>query len=185
MLQGVVSILDTKHCEKVDALWADLKREFGLKDAANAFPHVSYQVAERYDMPRARGVLQRLARRMIPLHVRTSGLGIFTGESPILYIAVARSIQLASFHSRLWERISRTAHGIHTPHYGPDNFMPHITLAAGDLKAEQLPDVVRLLAVRPFSWEITLDNLALVPDAAGSRDQWMRFPFGQNPPQSP
>jgi 2'-5' RNA ligase len=184
MLQGIVSILDPEHCEKVEALWFDLKREFGLKDAANAHPHVTYQVAEQYEITRAKGVLKRLARRAAPFRVRTSGLGIFTGDSPIVYIAVARSIHLANFHTRLWERISRTAHGVHAHHYGPDNFMPHITLAAGDLKAEQLPNVVRLLADRPFSWEITLDNLTLVPDAAGSRDQWIRFPFGQNPQQT-
>lgn len=181
MLQGVVSILDSEHCDKVGALWADLEREFGLKDAAAAFPHISYQVAEQYEMRRAKGVLKRIARRNVPFTIRTSGLGIFTGDSPILYVAVARSTRLAAFHTQLWGRISRTAHGIHAHHYGPDNFIPHITLAAGDLTQRQLPDVVRLLAQRPFSWTITIDNLTLVPDADGARDQWIRYPFGQVP----
>jgi 2'-5' RNA ligase len=179
-MQGVVSILDREHCAKVEALWSDLEREFGLKAACAAYPHVSYQVAERYEVQRTQGVLKRFARRSAPFRIRTSGLGIFTGDAPILYVSVARSMTLAAFHNRLWQRLSPTAHGIHEHHYGPDNFMPHITLAAGDLTPEQLPDVVRLLARRPFSWNINIDNLALVLDAAGARDQWVRYPFGQN-----
>ena len=180
MLQGVVSVLDQEHCAKVEALWSDLEREFGLKEASHAHPHLSYQVAKGYDIPRAKGVLSRVAGSATPFRIRTSGLGIFTGENPILYVAVARSTRLAAFHSRLWERISRTAHDVHAYHYGPDNFMPHITLAAGDLTPEHLPQVVRLLAQRPFSWEITIDNVTLVPDAAGAREQWMRFSFSQS-----
>lgn len=180
MLQGVVSILDQAHCEKVEALWSDLEREFGLKAARAAYPHISYQVADRYEMRRTTGVLTRVAAKAVPFAIRTSGLGIFTGYAPILYVSVARSMQLAAFHNRLWQRLSPTAHGIHEHHYGPDNFMPHITLAAGDLTVEQLPNVVRLLANRPFSWQIRIDNLALVLDAAGTREQWVRFPFGQN-----
>jgi 2'-5' RNA ligase len=178
MLQGVVSNLDHEHGEQVESLWRELEREFGLKDAANAYPHFSYQVVERYDTERTKGVLRRFANKAEPFTIRTSGLGLFTGESPTLYITVARSVQLTNFHARLWKRLSKSAQEIHDHHYGPDNFIPHITLAAGDLLPDHLPDVIRLFGARPFNWDMHVDNLALVPDAQGTRDQWIRYPFG-------
>jgi hypothetical protein len=89
-------------------------------------------------------------------------LGIFTGNGTTLYIPVARSVYLTKFHSRLWTRLSRTARSIHTHHYG-------------------LPDIVKLLSKRSFNWNIHVDNLALVLDAQGTRDQWIRYPLNASP----
>lgn len=174
-MQGVVSILDTEHSDIIERLWSDLEREFGLVEACRAYPHVSYQVVEQYDPPRVKGVLRRFARAASPFHIRTSGLGVFLGDMPTLYVTVARSEQLSSFHARLWKRLSRTATGIHEHHYGPDNFIPHITLAAGDLTKQQIPDVIRYLSQRAYNWEISIDNLALVLDVNAGREQWQRY----------
>ena len=181
MLQGVVSILDQEHCDKVESLWDELEREFGLKSAAAAYPHFSYQVVERYDVQRVKDTLTRLTHSAAPFNVHTSGLGIFTGDSPTLYITVARSVYLTKFHSHLWKRLSKTGRAIHTHHYGPDNFVPHITLAAGDLTLEHLPEAVKLLGSRSFNWNIHIDNVALVLDAQGDRDQWIRYPLQGTP----
>jgi 2'-5' RNA ligase len=181
MLQGVVSILDQEHCEKVESLWDELEHEFGLKSAAAAYPHFSYQVVERYDVQRVKDTLTRLTITAEPFNIRTSGLGIFTGNGTTLYIPVARSVYLTKFHSRLWTRLSKTARSIHTHHYGPDNFIPHITLAAGDLQSDQLPAIIKLLSSRSFNWNIHIDNLALVLDAQGTRDQWIRYPLEGSP----
>jgi 2'-5' RNA ligase len=178
MLQGVASILDPEHTEIVESLWRELEREFGLRAASAAYPHFSYQVVEHYDVGRVKGVLRRFTQKARPFTVRTSGLGLFAGENPTLYVAIARNIRLTQLHTRLWKRLSKTAYGIHEHHYGPDIFIPHITLAAGDFTPEHVPDVIRLLVKRSFNWEIRVDNLALVLDAQGTHDQWIHYPFG-------
>ena len=178
MLQGVVSILNDQYCEIIEGIWSDLEREFGLKTASNAYPHFSYQVVEHYHAARTKGVLRRFTRATAPFPIRTSGLGIFTGDAPTIYVSVARSIRLSAVHNTLWTRLSKTASGIHDHHYGPDNFIPHITLAAGDLLNQQIPDVIRLLSRRAYNWEIPIDNVALVLDAVAPRERWIRFPLG-------
>lgn len=178
MLQGVVSILDPQHCDKVESIWQTLEREFGLRTASASHPHFTYHLVEHYDLKRAKGVVQRFAHAASPFTIRTTGLGIFVSDTPTIYVPVVRSPQLSAFHSKLWTRLSRTAEGIHAHHYDPDHLLPHISLASGDLKREQIPDVIRLLSANTYNWEIRIDNLTLVRDAQAPRETWQRFPLG-------
>jgi 2'-5' RNA ligase len=177
-VQGIVSILDDTHSQKVEALWDELETQFGLRYACVAYPHFSYQVSEGYDVPKVAAVLAGVTRVMKPFSVFTSGLGIFTGARPVLDIRIVRSAPLTAFHNAVWNAISPYASGLHAHHYGQPNWIPHITLAIQDLTHENLPDVIRLLSERPFNWEIQVDNVTLVLDAQGTRDEWVRYPFG-------
>jgi 2'-5' RNA ligase len=155
-----------------------LKRECGLSSARVAYPHFSYQVVESYDAPRVEPVLREWVREAKPFRVLTAGLGIFTGPRPVLYVRIVRSPELSAFHADLWSRVAPYAVNMHEQHYGHDFWSPHITLAIEDLTPDILPTAVRLLSERPFNWEIKIDNVALVLDARGDRDQWLLFPFG-------
>lgn len=176
-MQGVASVLDARHNAKVEDLWAELEHRFGLKRACVAYPHFTYQVAERYHLPGVEAVLREVARATKPMEIITSGLGIFTGERPVLYVRVVRDLLLTKFHDEVWDAISPFAQGIHEHHYGHKNWIPHITLAIEDLTHDNLPDVIRLLSQRPFNWEITINSVSLVLDVRGKRDQWLLFPF--------
>ncbi|MFO7320625.1 MAG: 2'-5' RNA ligase family protein [Chloroflexota bacterium] len=178
-MHGVVSILDDKHCALVESIWEELEREFGLRNARAAYPHFTYQIASAYDVDKVEPILRSLARTASPFKVTTSGLGIFTGEKPVLYVRMVRELILTLFHDRLWAAISSNAQNVHHHHYGHTNWIPHITLAYGDLDHDTLARAVRLLSERSFNWEITIDNLALVLDTAGPREDWLRLPFGQ------
>src|SRR5688572_9965009 len=98
-MQGVVSVLDAQTSAQVEALWAELEREFALKYACMPYPHFTYHLAEQYDETRVAAVLRDLARHAEPLRVTTSGLGIFTGERPVLYVPVVRDATLTRFHA--------------------------------------------------------------------------------------
>jgi 2'-5' RNA ligase len=177
MLQGIASILDAQHSSIVESIWDDLRNKFGAKTTSLLQPHFTYQVAERYDTEPADQVLRRFTRSAEPFMIRTSGLGIFTGETPVIYVPIVRTDSLSRFQAALWESIASAAHNLHAHHYGSENWLPHITLAApGDLSSKQLADAIRLLGNRSFNWQIRIDNLAFALDAQNARE-WVRYPF--------
>jgi hypothetical protein len=162
---GVVSLLDNKHCQLVGDLWAELAQECAACGVyASPYPHFSYQLATHYDAEQLELVLQRFAAERVSFRVRASGLGIFTGSQPVLYIPVVRSLELTQFHAALWQEISSTASGI-SEFYHPSRWIPHITLGIGDMHKDNLSRIVRLLAERDLNWEITVDNIALIHDS--------------------
>lgn len=164
-MQSVVSLLDHKHNQLVKILWAELARELALAGVYTMpYPHLSYHVGRRYDVAALNPVLQRFAASRSPFHIRTSGLGIFTGPQPVLCLTVVRSPELTQVHEALWPQISSSCSGT-LDYYHPAHWMPHITIAEGDLNEASLSGAVRLLAKRDFHWEITVDNIALMYDS--------------------
>ena len=168
-MHGVVSLLDHKHHQLVKDLWAELAREFSVRQVYKApEPHFSYQLARHYDVKSLESALRRFAASRISFQVRAGGLGIFTGPHPVIYIPVVRSPELTQFHKALWQEISSTGSGIED-YYHPAYWVPHITIGIGDMKKDNLSQIVRLLAERDFNWEMTVDNIALI------YDRWARI----------
>src|SRR5690349_2717404 len=126
-MHAVVSLVDEEHYHLVEALWAELEEEFGVRGVyVTPFPHFSYQVAPEYDVERLEPILARLAQATRPFRVRTTGLGIFTGPTPILFIPVVPNPDLARFHQTVWEATTVTS-ASRLAYYGPDQWVPHIT----------------------------------------------------------
>jgi hypothetical protein len=75
-MHGVVSLLDDEHWRAVEALWAELRDRFGLRDVPVVpFPHFSYHVAADYDFDALEATLDRFAAATPPFRVRAGGLG--------------------------------------------------------------------------------------------------------------
>jgi len=177
-MYGVVSLLDEQHDKLVEALWAELAERFGLRGVSvTPFPHCSYQVAEQYAVSALEGILREVAARTAPFQAQTTGLGIFTGAQPVLYIPVVRSLELSLFHQALWQAISGIGAAINA-YYHPDHWMPHITIGFPDLDRERLSGVISLLSERSFTWNLTINNLALISDTGAPQEPHLRFNFG-------
>jgi hypothetical protein len=177
-MHAVVSLLDGRHYRVVEGLWAELDRAFGLRGVAvTPFPHFSYQVAAGYDPDTLRPILQRRARDQPPFRVRTGGLGLFTGASPVLYVPVVRDEALTRFHGALWSSLAGAGAGV-LPYYRPEHWLPHITLAHGDLTGDDLPAIVRALGGRDFGWAIAGETLELIYDTRAGQEVRLRFALG-------
>jgi 2'-5' RNA ligase len=177
-MHGVVSLLDAEHSGRVEALWTELDKEFGVRGIyVTPFPHFSYQVAERYEVEALASSLQGIARDTSPFRVRTAGLGIFTGPEPVLYVPVVRNSELSAFHGRVSREASRAASGA-LDYYAPHNWMPHITLAQSDVDGDVLSRVVRAASGRNLAWEIRIDNLSLIYDTGSGQEVRLHFEFG-------
>src|SRR2546426_2016442 len=180
-MHGIVSLLDKDHYQLIEELWAELEREFSVHGVyVTPYPHFSYQVAQVYDVEKLEPVLQRITSNITTFKVRTSGLGIFTGASPVLYIPVARSLELTQLHQELWQEISPVSSGIQE-YYHPDQWVPHITIGFGDVSKETLSQIIPFLAERDLTWEITINNIALIYDTRIKQELKSRFDITNEP----
>jgi 2'-5' RNA ligase len=181
IMHGIVSLLDSKHNQLVEELWAELKREFSVQGVyVTPYPHFSYHVAQDYDVDKIEPVLKRITANITKFNVRTSGSGIFTGASPVLYIPVARNLELTELHQELWEQISPVSSGVQE-YYHPDQLMPHITIGFGDISKDNLSQIMPFLAERDFNWEITVNNIALIYDTGTKQELKSRFDITNEP----
>ena len=177
-MQGIVSLLDGEHYGRVEALWSELEAALGLRGIqVTPYPHFSYQVAEQYDLERLVPILERLAQQSPAFKVRTAGLGVFTGSQPVLFIPLVRSSELGRFQASLWQAVAKVTAGA-VDYYSPAYWVPHITLALGDLDHQNLPDAIRLLADRDLGWEIMVENIAVVCDAGNGHELEVRLELG-------
>src|SRR6266487_1182909 len=180
-MHGIGSQLDNDHNQLFEELWTDLEREFSVRGVyLTPYPHFSYHVAQDYDVDKVEPVLQRISSNITTFKVRTSGLGIFTGASPVLYIPVVRSLELTQLHQELWQEISTVSSGVQE-YYNPDRWMPHITIGFGDISKENLSQIIPFLAERDFNWEITVNNIALIYDTGTKQELKSRFEITKEP----
>lgn len=156
------SLLDAAHSEKVTALWDRLESEFGLAAVRiSPAPHFSYQAARDFDLDALADVVSKVAERARPLRIRTAGIGVFTGPSPVVYIPIVRSPELTRLQLALWSA-GAVATEKPSPEYHPAAWIPHITLAQADVTSETLPRVVAALNEADLNWDLEVDNLAIV-----------------------
>lgn len=178
-MQGVVSLLDDSHYARVEAVWEELGQKFDVRGMyVVTYPHFSFQIAEQYDEEACAEALREVAARTRPFRVRTAGLGVFTVASPILYIPIIRGPALARLHEEIWRGVRQTVPGAVAHYYSPEEWVPHITLAHGDIDPDKLAEIVRILSRRNFHWELTVNNLAIIYDTGKEQGVRCRFNFG-------
>ncbi len=176
-MHGVVSLLDPQSTRLVESMWVELENAFGLSSLyVPRIAHFSYQIAEEYNVKRLGAALEQLAQAQRPFRVRTTGLGLFTGSSPVLYIPVIRNPELTQLHAALWQAIDNLGSGI-SDLYRPENWIPHITLAQGDVDQDKLPGIIRWLIDRDFTWEIVVNNIGLIYQTGNEYRLTFRFGF--------
>jgi 2'-5' RNA ligase len=161
-MQGIVSLLDGEARDRIEQLWEELRRDFGVRGIhSKRFPHFSYHVADEYDLAKLRPELEQLAGAMRQFLARASGIGIFTRKEPVIYLPVVRSNELQNIHSGVARLAEPLATGINE-YYAPDIWIPHITVAEGDVDILVLPEIVRRLGERNLRWELPVTNLAVI-----------------------
>ena len=178
-MQAVVSKLDQDHDVRIEGLWHKLEQRFGLCGMTISFPHFTYHASERYNPLVIEQALQRVAAHTDSFTVMTEGLAIFTGAAPVLTIPIVRSPQLNLFHCALYQELAECAIGT-SLYYTPERWMPHITLAIGDLHNDTLAEAVRWLSERTFTWTIAIDNLILIADTSVKHAPALQVSLGGN-----
>lgn len=178
-MNAIISPLDIQHDHIVHALWAELERETGARGVyTTPYPHFTYQLASGYNLDRLVPVMETVAATSEPFRVQTMGLGIFTGDSPVLYVDVVRSPVLDRMHHRVWRQLSPLATGL-VEHYRAEQWMPHITIGWGDMEPPRLSRCISLLKRRDFHWNIYIDRLAFIQNTDEGQFLMHQLVFGQ------
>ncbi|MCC7359970.1 MAG: 2'-5' RNA ligase family protein [Anaerolineales bacterium] len=168
-MEGLVSRLDPQHDDQLNGLVAELAQVFNLaRQHLPPFPHFSYQIAPRYDRAGLPEALAQVARRHAPLSVRTSGLGLFPGDDPVLYLPLVRTAALSALHADLWATLAPFAVEP-PPLYAPDQWTPHLTLISGGLSAAGLGEAVQRLLPRGLYWNIAISALSFIADSGAAQ----------------
>ena len=176
VMHGLVSFLDASHYKTVEDIWSELETNFGLTGIkVTPYPHFSWQVAEDYEWDVIAEKMKEISENTTPFIVRTAGLGIFSGESPIIFIAVVKDLNLIKHHTDIFNTVEPVAKGI-VPYYHPNVWVPHISLAYSDVIENNIGVIMRFLSFRHFNWEIEIDNLALIYEPTGSIGQ-LKYKF--------
>ncbi|WP_420641914.1 2'-5' RNA ligase family protein [Candidatus Leptofilum sp.] len=163
-MHGVVSVLEEPHYSQVSQLWAELKQRFGVgSPQATAVPHFSYHVAGDYQLEKLPAILAETAAATPPFTVKATGIGIFPGELPVLYIPVARSPELQALHQTLWLKLEAIAQES-INYYAPNIWFPHITLGHSDITSANLGPIVTWLNNQLLDWDVRATNLTLLHD---------------------
>ena len=177
-MQGIVSLLDGEARERIEQLWEELRRDFGVRGIhSKRFPHFSYHVAEEYDLTRLRPGLEQFSSATRAFPAQTSGIGIFTRKEPVIYLPVVRSDELQRIHGDVARLAEPLASGINE-YYAAEIWIPHITVAEGDLDILVLPEIVRRFGERNFRWELSVTNLAVIRAVEDVQEICFRCEFG-------
>ncbi len=161
MLYGIITLLKEDSNPKIFQAWKELREACDLPDVnLAAVPHLTWHIAENYELPGLKDRLSGWAAERRPFRVQAAGLGLFTGPEPVVYVPVLKSSHLARFHQKLIKQILPLSIGP-SRYYSPAAWTPHITLAFGMIEQEQLGCTVQTLAYRTIQIEFWVDHFAL------------------------
>jgi 2'-5' RNA ligase len=172
-MDAIVSLLDDASAQSVRALWAELEREHGLGEVARIvpYPHVSYHLAEDYDLARIGDTLGRVAERAAPFTARVTGLGAFRASEPVLYLAIERNPALDAVHAAIWRELAvEGMEGVArepSPLYEGATWAPHVTLAQRDLTSATLESLLSAWSARDFRRDVSISALTLLSRRSG------------------
>lgn len=139
--------LDAAAAARVDRLSRRLERELGLatERQRGAPVHLSLAVYQALDVELATGAMDRFVTRVAAMPIELVSIGVFPGETNVLFLApVVRERLLAA--QRHWHQVAGHQAAC-MPHYQPQAWMPHVTLAM-HLSEANAAAAVKLLATK-------------------------------------
>lgn len=159
---AIVSLLDSASRSQVQRIWNELETNCGLTGVrVTPYPHFTWHTADSYESNHLESYLAKLAETVKPFTVQSTGLGIFTGVSPVIYVPVVKNQVMIKIHEKIWHEAKDLSNQANS-HYSPDLWIPHITLAFKDITPEKMNCSLKQLSNRNFDWEIKIDNFAIV-----------------------
>ena len=165
-MHGIVSLLPEPASQQVQDLWRELAEEGLTGIRVTPYPHFSWQIGAQYPLEALEDAFQALAARTRPFSVSTAGLGLFSGERPVLFIPLVKTAPLMAFHRQVWHLLQPIGRGI-SHYYAPDSWCPHISLAYDDLTRDNIGAVMRRLSFRSYNWQMNVNHLAYLHEDDG------------------
>ena len=175
---AITTLLSPLHATRINRIIKRLEKKFGIDDVqATPDPHLTYQLAGVHKLSALKEVLANVAATTEPFPAFTTGLGVFPGERPVIYIPVLRSDALNALHQRIIEATAPLC--LRTDKFsGPDCWLPHISLALHDTTPDLLGPVLNFLNEETYNLKIEINNLAILRQQGDLFLQEEAYQFG-------
>ena len=159
---AITSLLSAPHVLRINAVIKKLEQKFGLDDVqATLDPHLTYQLAGVKKLSSLKTALAQVAAATEPFPAFTTGLGVFPGAQPVIYIPVLRSDSLNALHHRILAATAPLC--LRTDKFSSaDCWLPHISLALHDTTPDLLGPVLSFLNEETYNLKIEIDNIAIL-----------------------
>jgi 2'-5' RNA ligase len=165
---AIVSLLDQAADQRIRAIHSELETKCGLKGIRLfPYPHFTWIGGNSCQLDKTEAMVGKLASITQPISVTTTGLGLFTGTSPVIYVPLVKTDELIHIHQQIWDETHTCADELH-PFYQSASWVPHITLALIDITVDNLICAMSLLSFQSFEMTIQVNNLALVYQEEGN-----------------
>jgi 2'-5' RNA ligase len=174
---AITSLLSPPHTRRINGIIKRLESDFGLDDVqATLDPHITYQLAGVRKLEALKDVLRHLAATTAPFPAHTTGLGVFPGPNPVIYIPVLRSDALNHLHRRILEATAPLC--VRTDKFSsPNCWLPHISLALHDTTPDLLGPVLQYLNQETYNLKLIINNIAILRQEEGRfvREEYFTF----------
>ncbi len=158
---AIISLVPKEHIPILNSI-SELLQENDAYAFSNKilYPHFSWQVAEGYQKEKLNKVLNDLASESTPFEIWITGIGIFTGIMPVLYLPIIKTSELVDFHTRIW---IRTKEIVTKPieYYDIEQWIPHITIYQQLGQNREFDVSLKKLINLPIKLKMKIDNIAL------------------------
>lgn len=167
---GIVALFDEENSSYIRGLWTSITQEFGFSGThADSSPHLSFHVADRYDLEATQTRLKSLVCSVPVLEApTTNGIGVFAGEDQVVYLPVVRIPRLTVMQRAIFDEVHRHAEDENT-YYRPETWVPHVTLGRWPAEQDVAADVVRFLLGKDLERDLRLDNLSMIEERGETR----------------
>ena len=161
---AITSLLAPRNASRIRGIIRNLETKFGL-DAVQATPapHLTFMLANvpLRKVEDLKAALRQVAATTASFPAYTTGLGVFPGENPVIYVPVLRSIDLNLLHQRVLDATTPFYRG--TDRYNtPARWLPHLSLALHDTTPDLLGPVLRHLNQETYNLRLNINNLAIL-----------------------
>jgi hypothetical protein len=158
---AITSLLNPRNAQRISRIIKELDARFDLDDVqATPDPHLTYLLTGTRRIKELKEMLREVASTTPPFSAYTTGLGIFPGETPVIYIPVLRSNDLNLLHQRVLDVTAPLCRP--SAYYSPDRWMPHLSLALHDTTPEILGPVLYHLNQATYNLRLNVNNLAIL-----------------------
>ena len=159
---GVLSLLEGPARQEALRLWQLFETEYDSRGVQTfAHPHLTFHAGTCLDVSELEVALTKLCQEFHPFEVLIDRLGYFDEPTPVIFMRVVPTPQLLALHRQIGEFMGFHCVGLYE-HYLPDRWVPHVTLAMGDLTPANFERAWRdLRGLRPQFRQV-LSNMHLV-----------------------
>ncbi len=175
---AIATVLDATLTPGNSEVWKVVERirsESGIETFG--ILHFSWHVAERYDISQVKIILEEISGIIQPFRISSSGLGIFTGDRPVLYLPVVKTQWISKLHADIWHAIAPAAECA-SQMYSPQDWLPHITLVVEESHPELVFLAAKQLMSEPLRMDLLVNHLGLIYRNDNAQGLLFNIPFG-------